>query len=59
MHDVNGVALTIVILIFLLVTGIGFWAARWRRGDTMSSLEEWGLGGRGLRDVRDLVPARR
>ena len=48
MHDVNGVALTIVILIFLLVTGIGFWAARWRRGDTMASLEEWGLGGRGF-----------
>src|ERR1700761_8807635 len=48
MHDVNGVALTIVIVIFLLVTGIGFWAARWRRADSMASLEEWGLGGRGF-----------
>jgi SSS family solute:Na+ symporter len=48
MKDVNGVELTIVIVIFLLVTGIGFWAARWRRGDTMASLDEWGLGGRGF-----------
>ncbi len=48
MKDVNGVALTIVILIFVLVTGIGFYAARWRRGESMASLEEWGLGGRGF-----------
>src|ERR1041384_6661735 len=46
MHDVNGGALTIVIVIFVLVTGSGFWAARWRRGESMASLEEWGLGGR-------------
>jgi SSS family solute:Na+ symporter len=48
MSGVNGVALTIVIVIFLIVTGIGFYAARWRRGDSMSTLEEWGLGGRGF-----------
>jgi solute:Na+ symporter, SSS family len=48
MHDVNGVALTIVLVLFVLVTGIGFYAARWRRADTMASLEEWGLGGRGF-----------
>jgi SSS family solute:Na+ symporter len=48
MKDVNGLELTIVIVIFLLVTGIGFWAARWRRGDSMASLDEWGLGGRGF-----------
>jgi SSS family solute:Na+ symporter len=47
---VNGVALTIVIIVFLLVTGIGFYAARWRRDPAtkMTSLEEWGLGGRGF-----------
>ncbi len=43
---VNGVALTIVILLFLLVTVMGFMAARWRRGGAMGSLQEWGLGGR-------------
>jgi SSS family solute:Na+ symporter len=48
MHDVNGVALTIVLVLFILVTGIGFYAARWRRADSMASLEEWGLGGRGF-----------
>jgi SSS family solute:Na+ symporter len=48
MHDVNGVALTIVLVLFVTVTGIGFYAARWRRADSMASLEEWGLGGRGF-----------
>jgi len=43
---VNGVALTVLILLFVLVTGMGFWATRWRRADSMESLEEWGLGGR-------------
>ncbi|WP_433323666.1 monocarboxylate uptake permease MctP [Spirillospora sp. CA-294931] len=32
--------------LFLLVSGMGFVAARWRRPDTMDSLDEWGLGGR-------------
>src|SRR5450432_1215096 len=31
--------------LFAAVTIIGFFAARWRRGD-MDQLEEWGLGGR-------------
>ncbi|MGK5553332.1 monocarboxylate uptake permease MctP [Actinomadura kijaniata] len=33
-------------LLFLLVSGMGFVAARWRRPTTMESLDEWGLGGR-------------
>jgi SSS family solute:Na+ symporter len=33
-------------VLFLLVSGMGFVAARWRRPDTMHSLDEWGLGGR-------------
>ncbi|GAA2402885.1 sodium:solute symporter [Actinomadura vinacea] len=32
--------------LFLLVSGMGFVAARWRRPETMDSLDEWGLGGR-------------
>ncbi len=44
--SVNGVALTVLIALFLLVTGLGFWATRWRRAESMESLDEWGLGGR-------------
>lgn len=43
---VNGVALTVLILLFALVTGMGFWASRWRQAESMESLDEWGLGGR-------------
>ncbi|WP_270888452.1 monocarboxylate uptake permease MctP [Pedococcus sp. 5OH_020] len=43
---VNGVALVVLIVLFALVTGMGFWATRWRRADSMESLDEWGLGGR-------------
>src|SRR4051794_6947777 len=43
---INGVALTIVIVLFAAVTVMGFYAARWRRQGSMGSLQEWGLGGR-------------
>jgi solute:Na+ symporter, SSS family len=43
---VNGVALAVLILLFALVTGMGFWATSWRKADSMESLDEWGLGGR-------------
>ncbi|MGZ4492114.1 MAG: monocarboxylate uptake permease MctP [Nocardioidaceae bacterium] len=46
MNHVDGVALTIFLLLFVLVTVMGFAAARWRRGDSLDSLDEWGLGGR-------------
>jgi SSS family solute:Na+ symporter len=46
--NVNGVTFTIVVVLFLVVTGVGFAAARWRRGGTMMHLDEWGLGGRGF-----------
>src|SRR6266481_5911887 len=42
---INGVALGVFIFFFLLVTVLGFVAARWRRGD-LTQLTEWGLGGR-------------
>ncbi len=48
MGDVNGVELAIFLFFFLLVTVLGFLAARWRRADTLDNLDEWGLGGRGF-----------
>jgi SSS family solute:Na+ symporter len=42
---IDGVALTVFLALFLLVTGLGFVAARWKRGD-LSLLDEWALGGR-------------
>ena len=48
MGNVNGVELAIFLFFFLLVTVLGFFAARWRRTDTLDSLDEWGLGGRGF-----------
>jgi solute:Na+ symporter, SSS family len=45
MHEVNWVALVIFVLLFALITWLGFWAARWRKGD-LDLLHEWGLGGR-------------
>ena len=46
MSDVNGVAFSVFIFFFLLVTVMGFLAARWRRAPDLDSLDEWGLGGR-------------
>lgn len=42
---VNGIAMSVFVGFFVLVTLVGFLAARWKRGD-MSQLHEWGLGGR-------------
>src|SRR5262245_4844102 len=39
------IAATIFIALFVLVTVLGFVAARWRRAD-LNRLDEWGLGGR-------------
>jgi solute:Na+ symporter, SSS family len=47
MSHVNYVVFTIVLVLFLLVTLIGFSAARWRRAEDKLHLNEWGLGGRG------------
>ena len=43
---VNGVVLTVLIVLFVMVAVMGFWASRWRRPTSMESLDEWGLGGR-------------
>src|SRR5215218_3519734 len=43
---INGVAFGVLVALFVLVTVLGFVAARWRRAETLDDLEEWGLGGR-------------
>jgi SSS family solute:Na+ symporter len=48
MSNVNAVSFTILIAAFVLVTLVGFAAARWRRAESMLHLDEWGLGGRGF-----------
>jgi solute:Na+ symporter, SSS family len=44
--DVKWVELAIFLFFFLLVTVLGFVAARWRRAESLEHLNEWGLGGR-------------
>lgn len=41
----NVTATIVFVLLFALVTVMGFFAARWRRAD-LAHLQEWGLGGR-------------
>jgi solute:Na+ symporter, SSS family len=48
MSHVNATTFTIVVILFVLVTLIGFTASRWRRAENMLHLNEWGLGGRGF-----------
>jgi SSS family solute:Na+ symporter len=48
---VHGLELGIVIFFFLVVSAGGFIAVRWRRPESMHSLDEWGLGGRGFGTV--------
>src|SRR5918994_6668173 len=43
---INGVALAVLIVLFLLVTVAGFMASRFKRAESLESLDEWGLGGR-------------
>src|SRR4051794_33259491 len=45
-RGVNGLELGILIAIFLLVSVLGFVAARWKRAESLDNLDEWGLGGR-------------
>jgi SSS family solute:Na+ symporter len=46
MSNVNATTFTIVIVVFALVTLVGFAAVRWRPAEDMLQLNEWGLGGR-------------
>jgi solute:Na+ symporter, SSS family len=45
---VNAVSFTILVVLFVVVTLVGFAAARWRRTENLLHLNEWGLGGRGF-----------
>ena len=51
MTHVNAVSLTVLIILFAIVTAVGFAAARWRRAEEMLHLNEWGLAGRGFGSV--------
>jgi solute:Na+ symporter, SSS family len=46
MGGINQVELWVLIFFFVLVTGLGFVAARWKRAQSLDHLDEWGLGGR-------------
>jgi len=48
MSGVSTVAFSVFLFFFLLVTVLGFAAARWRRAKALDNLDEWGLGGRGF-----------
>src|SRR5215210_400204 len=43
---VKWVELIVFILLFGLVTVLGFVASRWRKAESLDHLDEWGLGGR-------------
>ncbi len=40
------VEIAIFLFLFILVSGMGFVASRWRKAETLDNLDEWGLGGR-------------
>jgi SSS family solute:Na+ symporter len=42
----NSLEFGIAVAMFAVVTVLGFIAARWKRGGSLASVEEWGLGGR-------------
>jgi SSS family solute:Na+ symporter len=44
--DIDWTALAVFILLFAVVTIMGFVAARWRKPATLAHIDEWGLGGR-------------
>src|SRR3954471_4021477 len=47
----DGVALAVAVVLFVFVAVLGFAAARWRRVSALSTLDEWGLGGRSFGGV--------
>src|SRR3954453_3893314 len=48
MRNVDPVDLTVFLVLFVLVTVLGFLDARWRKADSLDTLDEWGVGGRGF-----------
>jgi SSS family solute:Na+ symporter len=45
-EGIDVIALAVLIVLFIVVTVLGFMATRFKRGDTLDSLDEWGRGGR-------------
>src|SRR3954462_6430725 len=43
--DVKWTELVIFIVLFAIVSGMGFVASRWRKAKSLEHLDEWGLGG--------------
>ncbi|MCE0765340.1 sodium:solute symporter [Pseudonocardia kujensis] len=43
---IQWVQLSVFVVLFLVVTVMGFVASRWQRGGALNHLDEWGLGGR-------------
>ncbi|HET9692594.1 MAG TPA: sodium:solute symporter [Acidimicrobiales bacterium] len=48
---VQAATVVVFVALFLVVTGVGFAAARWRRSADLDTLDEWGLGGRSFGGV--------
>lgn len=46
MDGIKGIELAVFTLLFVAVSALGFLASRWRKGESLDSLDEWGLGGR-------------
>ena len=46
MNGIHWTELIVFVVLFLLVTVLGFMAAKWKAGETLEHLDEWGLGGR-------------
>ncbi|AGM10571.1 monocarboxylate uptake permease MctP [Amycolatopsis keratiniphila] len=46
MTDIQWPELIIFTILFAVVTVLGFVASRWKAGNTLDHLDEWGLGGR-------------
>ncbi|MET4390322.1 SSS family solute:Na+ symporter [Bradyrhizobium sp. F1.4.3] len=44
--QIEWLPLSVFIFFFVLVTVMGFFAARWKTGEVSEHLDEWGLGGR-------------
>jgi SSS family solute:Na+ symporter len=44
--DIDWIAFAVFAFFFLLVSVMGFVAARWRKPKTLAHIDEWGLGGR-------------
>ena len=45
-NSIDPVALGVFVFFFVLVTVMGFVASKWRKPETLASIDEWGLGGR-------------